>query len=129
MCPGYQEVLEPSHFLSWPMMDNLLESVRMLVPFWDNFENRLGLHHTLQTTAVQERLGGFHNSWTAFQLELAVDETIFLGGPCVVLPGSIHHHSSSWQSINGKKVTQIFSYKLKSNALLTINLIKKNIIT
>ncbi|RXN39146.1 hypothetical protein ROHU_000469 [Labeo rohita] len=72
-------------------------------PFRDN-ENTLGLRHVIQPVAtylntmlydlVQSKkvMGGFENCWTAFQLELAVEEQI-LANQYVVPPGSSLQHS------------------------------------
>lgn len=49
--PGYEEVLEPSHFFIPSMLDNLLEKIPMLIPFRDN-GNGLGLCHIVQPVAT-----------------------------------------------------------------------------
>lgn len=95
-------VLEPSHFFIPSMLDHLLESVPMLVPFQDN-ENSLGLCHVVQPVATyliiilydplqsKKDLGGFHNSLSAFQLELVVEELFFGQAMC----SSSRQYSSS----------------------------------
>lgn len=85
--PWYQEVLETSHFFIPSMLDHLLESVPMIVLFQDN-KNGLGPSPHLQPVPTnlsttlydllqfKKGLGGFHNSWSAFQLVLAVEELL-----------------------------------------------------
>lgn len=84
--PSFNVVLQASDFFAEPMLDHLLETAPMLVPFPDN-ENCLGLCHvavflvsTLHDLLYRYKgLGGYENSWRAFQLELALDE-LFFGG-------------------------------------------------
>ncbi|KAL0150375.1 hypothetical protein M9458_054192, partial [Cirrhinus mrigala] len=89
--PGYVERFHPCHFFIPSMIDNLLETVPMIIPFKDN-ENGLGLREVVQqvsrylTSTLHDLLqsgkgqGGYERSWTAFQIELALEE-MFFGRP------------------------------------------------
>lgn len=93
--------LEPRDFFNPPALHHLLEQTPMILPFRDN-GHRLGLRHVVQPvathlTSTHESLnknhhgqGGFTNSCTAFQLELALEE-LFYGRLFYPHP----HHSPS----------------------------------
>lgn len=78
--PGFPEVLDAMSFFDQMMLDSLVETVPMLLPFKDN-EDGLGLRHIVHPIATymsttlfdlfhqQKGLGGFESSWKAFQLE------------------------------------------------------------
>ncbi|MGL5643877.1 MAG: hypothetical protein ACRCW3_03860 [Metamycoplasmataceae bacterium] len=83
--------LEARDFYNQQAIYHLLENTPMLIPFKDN-KHKLGLRHvihpvtnylteTLYTLLVEcKSRGGFNNSWTAFQHELALEE-MFFGRP------------------------------------------------
>lgn len=79
-----------SDFFAEPMLDRLLETVPMLVPFRQ--QDGVGLQHVVHAVASHlsgslhdlldhaRGMGGYENSWRAFQLELAAEE-LFFGRP------------------------------------------------
>ncbi|CAM4548046.1 unnamed protein product [Leuciscus chuanchicus] len=85
------EILEPRHFYDEADIYNLLEDYPMVLVFKDN-SKKLGLQHVINpvTECLTQSLynllaeckgqGGYTNSWTAFQLELALEE-LFFGKP------------------------------------------------
>lgn len=86
--PEFLKVISPAHFFIPSMVDYLLETVPMVVPFKDN-ENNLGLSGvvypvTMYLTSIlwnilesRKGLGGYHSSWTAFQFKLALGGGFF----------------------------------------------------
>lgn len=89
--PGYVERFHPCYFFIPSMIENLLETVPIIIPFKVN-ENGLGLREVVQqvcrylTSTLYDFLqsgkgqGGYECSWTAFQIELALEE-MFFGRP------------------------------------------------
>jgi len=85
------EMLEPCHFYKEADNYNLLEYFPMVLVFKEN-PKKLGLWHVIKpvreyfTQSLYNLLtefkgrGGYTNSWTAFQLELALEE-LFFGKP------------------------------------------------
>ncbi len=83
--------LDAKDFYDPTALYHLLEETPMLLPFKDN-EHKLGLRHVVHpvanhlTTTLYTLLseakgrGGFNQSWTAFQYELALEE-LFYGKP------------------------------------------------
>lgn len=75
--PGYIERFHPCHFFIPSMIENLLETVPMIIPFKD-IENGLGLREVVQqvcrylTSTLCDLLqsgkgqGGYERSWTVF---------------------------------------------------------------
>ncbi len=86
--PEFLNVISPRHFFVPSMVDYLLETVPMVVPFKDN-ENNLDLSDvvylvTMNLTSIllnilesRKGLAGYYSSWTAFQFELALEEIVF----------------------------------------------------
>ncbi len=86
--PEFLNVISRRHFFIPSMVDYLLETVPMVVPFKDN-ENNLDLSDvvylvTMNLTSIllnilesRKGLGGYYSSWTAFQFELALEEIVF----------------------------------------------------
>ncbi len=89
--PEFPKVISPSQFFVQSMVDYLLETVPMVVPFKDN-ENKLGLSSVIYPVTMyltstllnllesRKGMDGYHSSWTAFQFELALEE-FFFGRP------------------------------------------------
>ncbi|CAM4733370.1 unnamed protein product [Leuciscus chuanchicus] len=88
--PNFDQVLDPRVFFSEPMLNDLLETAPMLVPFRTTDGSGMSsvVHSvaTYLTGALRDLLnrvrgsGGYENSWSAFQIELAVEE-LFFGHP------------------------------------------------
>ncbi|CAM4652162.1 unnamed protein product [Leuciscus chuanchicus] len=88
--PHFDTLIQPSDFFTQPMISQLLETVPMLVPFRNTDGSGLSsvvnsvstyLSGALHDVLHQARgLGGYENSWSAFQLELACEE-LFFGRP------------------------------------------------
>lgn len=88
---GFPTKFSASDFFRRDNMEILFETVPMFLPFRDN-DQGVGLRHVMQRVAKhihsqlfklvneKEGMGGYHNSWAAFQFELAVEE-LFYGRP------------------------------------------------
>ncbi|KAK2885211.1 hypothetical protein Q8A67_016048 [Cirrhinus molitorella] len=88
---NFPTVLEAKDFYNPQALYSLLETNPMLLPFKDN-SHGLGLRHVVQPVAAHlcntlytlfdecKGRGGYKNSWTAFQFELALEE-LFFGRP------------------------------------------------
>ncbi len=92
--------MQPSEFYLQPDPDFLLESIPIVVPFWDNSDG-LGLRHVVQSVAMYlnsqlfhilsfecKGLGGYTNHWFIFHLEVAIEE-LFTAGLCALHLGDI----------------------------------------
>lgn len=107
-------------FFSEPCLEMLLEYYPMVVPFWD-LEDGCGLFdivHSVSnylceslTSLLHEHkgLGGFKESWSAFQLELALEEMFF--GRCA------HHPSRPYSASLGVCASDLKSFTFQKGFL------------
>ncbi len=85
---GIPSVLDPSEFFRLPALNHIMSTVPLILPFLDDDQGK-GLTTVLKDTlmylvnTMREEfnthifIGGFLSSWTVYQAELAVEETLW----------------------------------------------------